>query len=76
MNEKTGKKEDIIYTAWKNDIELWADENKGSLIESVEGVNSVFSKKSYYNVYLDKRYDANVVLTNILALLRGNSNGS
>lgn len=75
MNEASGKKQDIAYKIWEDDIELWAENGLKNIIESVEGVNNVRQSNYRYNVYVDKRYDTKIVLENILYAI-GIYNGS
>ena len=68
----SGRKKDVLvldekYTDPKTGVEVinslcfavWADADKKSAIESVEGVSWVFQEreKTLYRVYIDQRYD-------------------
>jgi hypothetical protein len=52
-------------------LTVWADEGKTEIIKSVEGVTNVYSiiTPTEYDVYLDERYDVNLVIKEIEAVI-------
>ena len=58
----------------KNVLTIWADKGMAQTIESVEGVANIYCPitATEYDVYVDKRYDIEIVKANIFdALTKG-----
>lgn len=76
---ETGRKTDVLFADCNvekgvvRDSTVWADSGLSDVIESVEGVERVFTPLSpiQYHIYLDPRYDYDIVKQNIeTAILR------
>ena len=72
-----GKKHNVVVESDSNNtnrVTVWADAGLKETILEVEGVSAVATLgKSEYGVYIDKRYNVNMVVAHILTALEPKS---